>query len=136
MNKTVRSFALLLVFALALTGLSLAQDDTYRVHANILFDFYAGDVHIPAGDYVFNTSYGSHAVTLRNHDTGQTYTVLAVPADGDGLTSAVVEFDVVGDRHLLAALRTAGAGVEFHESSSLLASAPRRGSIAIVASLR
>jgi len=49
MTKSVRSFVVLVVFAMALAGLSLAQDETYRVRANIPFDFYAGDQLLPAG---------------------------------------------------------------------------------------
>ena len=47
MKKTVRNFAVLAVFAMALTGLSLAQNPTYRVTANIPFDFNVGNQHLP-----------------------------------------------------------------------------------------
>jgi hypothetical protein len=136
MNKTVRNFVVLVVFAMALTGLSPAQDDTYRVSANIPFDFYAGDEQLPAGTYLFNVNYGDHSVTLRNHDTGRSYVVLARPGDGEGFAEAVVDFDVIGDTHMLADLKTASTGVNFSESKSLLASAQRGGSVAIVAALR
>ena len=82
MKKTVCSFAVLAVFAMVLTGLSPAQDDTYRIAANIPFDFYVGDIQMPAGNYLFSVSYSNHSVTLSNHGTGQTYIFLAEPADG------------------------------------------------------
>lgn len=136
MSKSVRSLVVLVVFAMALTGLSLAQNSTYRVTANIPFDFYAGNQQVPAGTYLFTVSYGDHAVTLRNHDTGRSYVVLARPSDGEGFGEAVVDFDVIGDTHMLADVRTASTGVNFAESKSLLASAQPSGSVAIVAALR
>jgi hypothetical protein len=136
MNTTVRSFVVLVVFAMALTGLSLAQEDTYRVTANIPFDFYAGDQHLAAGTYHFNVSYGAHVVTLRNHDNGRSYAVLARASDGEGVGDAILEFDVVGGAHLLADLKTASTGVDFSESKTLVASAQRGGTVAIVAALR
>jgi hypothetical protein len=136
MKKNICNLAVLTVFAMALAGISLAQDETYRVRVNIPFDFYAGDQQLPAGSYVFNVDYENHLVSLRNHDTGRTYMVLAAPADGQGSGEASVEFDVAGDNHLLADLKTASSGVSFAENKQVLSSALRRGSIAIVAELR
>ena len=136
MKKSVRNLAVLTVFAMALTGLSLAQDDTYRVSANIPFEFYAGDQQLPAGTYLFNISYETHAVSVRNHDTGRTYIVLAVPADGKGSGDPVVDFDVIGNSHMLADLKAADAGVSFTENKQAVTSTQRRSSVAIVAALR
>ncbi len=136
MNKTVRNFVVLVVFAMAVTGLSLAQDDTYSLRANIPFDFYAGDQQLPAGTYLIDVSYATHAVTLRNNDTGRSYRALAVPADRTASTEAVLEFDVVANNHLLADLKTASTGVNFHESKKLSTTAQSRGHVVIVASLR
>lgn len=136
MKKTVCSFAVLAVLAMVLTGLSPAQDDTYRVAASIPFNFYAGDIQIPAGNYLFNVSYDTHTVTMRNQGTGQTYIVLAEPADGDKLVEAVLDFDVIAGHHLLADVKTASTGVAFRESKPAVASAQGRSSVAIVAALR
>ena len=136
MKKTVCSFAVLAVFAMVLTGLSPAQDDTYRVVANIPFDFYAGDIQLPAGNYLFKVSYSNQVVTLRNHDTGKAYIFLAEPGDGDKRVVAVLDFDVIADHYLLHDLKTADSGVAFRESKPAVASAQRRGSVAIVAALR
>jgi len=136
MKKTVRNFVVLAVFAMALTGLSLAQDDTYRVTANVPFDFYAGHQQLPSGMYQFEVNYGNHSVMLRNKTTGRSYALLARPGDGESVGEAVVEFDLVGDTHILADLKTASTGVNFPEQKATLASAKRRGSVAIVASLR
>jgi hypothetical protein len=136
MNGIARNLVVMAVFAMALTGLSLAQDATYRVTANIPFDFYAGSQKLPAGVYRFEVDYGNHSVTLRNKATGISYELLARPSDGEGLSDAVVDFDVVGDTHMLADLKTASTGVSFPEQKNLPVSAKRRGSVAIVASLR
>jgi hypothetical protein len=136
MKGIARNLVLMAGFAMALNGLSLAQEDTYHVTANIPFDFYAGSQQLPAGVYRFEVNYGDHSVTLRNKATGRSYELLARPADGEGFGEAVVEFDVVGDTHMLADLKTASAGVGFPEQKALLTSAERRGSVAIVAALR
>jgi len=48
----------------------------------------------------------------------------------------VVEFDVVGNNHVLADLKTANTGVNFSESKRVVTTAQRTGSVAIVATLR
>lgn len=136
MKGIARNLVVMAVFAMALTGISLAQDATYRVTANIPFDFYAGSQQLPAGVYRFEVDYENHSVKLRNKATGISYQLLARPGDGEGLSDAVVDFDVVGDTHVLADLKTASTGVSFPEQKALLASAKRRGSVAIIASLR
>jgi len=136
MTTTIRSFVVLVVFAMALTGLSLAQDSTYRVNATIPFDFYAGDEQLPAGTYQFEVNYDDHSVLLRNKSTGRSYALLARPGDGEGMGEAVVEFDIVGDARMLSDVKTSSAGVNFPEQKAMLASAKRRGSVAILASLR
>ena len=136
MTKSVRSFVVLVVFAMALTGLSLAQDETYHLRANIPFDFYAGNQLLPAGVYLMDVSYGTHVVALRNNDTGRTYSMVAVPANGAGSGQAVVEFYVAGNKHVLADLKTASTGVNFSENKRALATAQRTESVAIVATLR
>jgi hypothetical protein len=136
MSKTVRNFGVLIVLAMALTGFSLAQDATYHVTANIPFDFYAGGQQLPAGEYHFDVDYDSHSVTLRNKTTGNSYQLLARPGDGEGVGDAVIEFDVIGDTHLLADLKTASTGVNFPRKKSLTATAQRSGSVSIVAALR
>jgi len=136
MKKTVRNFVVLIVFAVAVTGLSLAQDETYAVKAQIPFNFYAGDQQLPAGTYTIGVSYASHLVTLRNHDTGLAYSALAVPANGGGSNEAMLEFHVIGGRHLLADLKTSDTGVNFAESKRLVTTAQSRTSVKILASLR
>jgi hypothetical protein len=136
MQTTVRNLVVLVVFAMALTGLSLAQDSTYRVTANVPFDFNVGDQHLPAGEYLFEVEPGSPVVTVRSTTTGRAEMILAIAGDGERNGNPVLEFDVIGENHLLAELKTADAGVNFPEKKTLLASAKRKESVAIVASLR
>ena len=136
MKHTVRKFVVLAVCALALAGISVAQDDTYRVAANIPFDFYVDGQKLPSGTYLFKVSYGNHSVTLRNHDTGRSSIALAVAAEGSGVSEAVLDFDVIGGNYLLADLTTANTGVRFSEKKQTANLAHKSGSVAIVASLR
>ena len=136
MQKTVRNFVALVLFAMAMAALSVAQDSTYRLTAKVPFDFYAGDQQLPAGMYQFEVNYETHAVVLRDKATGHSYALLARPADGERDGEAIVDFDVIGDTHMLADLKTAGAGVNFPEQKAPRTSAKRSGTVAIVASLR
>ena len=72
MMKTVRIFAVLAVFTMALTGLSLAQQPNCRLVLDIPFDFNVGNQHFAAGPYMFAVNYGDPVVTVRNTATGQT----------------------------------------------------------------
>jgi hypothetical protein len=136
MKTTVRNFAVLVVFAIAVTGISLAQTSSYRLTADIPFDFVVEDQHLPAGNYMIIVGYNSPVVTLRNTASGRTAMVIATHGDGQSNGEPVVDFDVVGDTHLLADLKTANTGVSFTEQKQSLASAKRKASVAIVASLR
>jgi hypothetical protein len=136
MKNTVRNFVVLVVFAMALTGLSLAQNPNYRLVANIPFDFTVGNQHLPAGPYLFVVDYGSPVVTVRNTATGQAEMLLTIKGEGEGTGNPVVVFDVIGGTHMLADLKTAERGVNFPESKEQVALARRGGSVAIVVTLR
>jgi len=136
MKRIARNLVVVLVFVLVLTALSIAQDDTYHVYVNVPFDFYAADHQLPAGTYLITVSYESRAVILRNQETGRSLALLGVPGDGENSGQAVVEFDVVGDNHWLADLKTSDAGVSFASKARAFTSAKLKGSVAIVAALR
>lgn len=136
MKKMVRSFVVLVTFAMTLTGLSLAQDATYRVRANIPFEFYAGAQDLPAGTYLFVVDYDTHCVMLRNQTTGRSTALLALPADGDGFGElAELEFETVGADHVLAEVRTADTGVAIPLQKPGLTSEVHGEFVRIVASL-
>ena len=136
MKKIARNLVIVLVSVLALTALSIAQDDTYHLYVNVPFGFYAADHQLPAGTYLITVSYESRAVFLRNRETGRSFALLGAPGDGENSGQAVVEFDVVGDNHFLADLKTSSAGVGFSSHARAVTSAKRNGSVAIVATLR
>ena len=136
MKRIARSFLVVLVSVLALTTLSIAQDDTYHLYVNVPFDFNAADHQLPAGTYLITVNYESRAVILRNKETGRSFALLGVPGDGENSGQAVVEFDVVGDNHFLADLKTSDAGVSFSSRARSATSAKLDGSVAIVATLR
>jgi hypothetical protein len=136
MKGIARNLVVVLVSVLALTALSIAQDDTYHLYVNVPFDFYAADHQLPAGTYLITVSYESRAVILRNQETGRSLVFLGIPADGEKSGQAVVEFNVVGDNHYLADLKTSDAGVSFASNARASTSAKLKGSVAIVATLR
>ena len=136
MNNTVRNVVMLVVVALALTGLSLAQDVTDRVTANIPFSFDAGSQHLPAGIYQFAVNEQDHTVTLANTATGRSSWMPSLAFDGGLPGNPEVDFDVIGGTHVLANLRTYNAGVHFLEQKAEVAAVERGESVAILASLR
>jgi len=136
MKRIARNVLVLVVSAVALSALTFAQDATYHLNVSVPFDFYAAHQQLPAGTYQFAVNYETHAVTLRNRETGRSFTLLAVPSDGESFAQAMVEFDVIGDTHWLADLKTANAGVKFSSREPSVTAARSSGKVAIVATLR
>ena len=134
--KSVRIFAVLAVFTMALTGLSLAQQPNCRLVADIPFDFNVGNQHFAAGQYTFVVDYGDPVVRLRNTATGQTAMAFSIRGDDDQVGNPVAVFNVVGGAHALADLKAAGHGVSFPESKVAAGMAENKGTVTIVASLR
>lgn len=144
MKKTVRKFVVLVVSALALSGVSMAQRLTERMTAKIPFSFYAGEQQLPAGVYRFSFNEQDNTVTLANVASGRREVILALPGDSgrygnfvdEGFPDPTVRFDVIGGTHVLAELRTDTAGVRFPEEKSQMTAAQHSDPVAIVASLR
>ena len=136
MMKTVRIFAVLAVFTMALTGLSLAQQPNYRLVADIPFDFNVGKQHFAAGRYMFAVDYGDPVVTVRNTATGQTAMAFSIRRDDDQAGNPEAVFDVIGGQHNLADLKAPGHDVGFAELKTAVGMAKNNGTITIVASLR
>lgn len=136
MMKTVRIFAVLAVFTMALTGLTLAQQPNCRLVADIPFDFNVGNQQFAAGQYMFVVDYGDPVVRLRNTATGQTAMAFSIRGDDEQAGNSVALFDVVGAEHTLADLKAAGHAVSFPESKVAAGIAKNKGTVAIVASLR
>jgi hypothetical protein len=136
MMKTVRIFAVLAVFTMALTGLSLAQQPNCRLVADIPFDFNVGNQHLVAGQYMFAVDYGDPVVTVRNTATGQTAMAFSIRGDDDPAGNPVAVFDVIGGQHTLADLKAPGHAVSFAQLKTAVGMAKNKGIITIVASLR
>jgi hypothetical protein len=136
MMKTVRILAVLAVFTMALTGLSLAQQPNCRLVADIPFDFNVGNQHFAAGQYLFVVDYGDPVVRLRNTATGQSALAFSIRGDDEEGGNPVAVFDVIGGEHALADLKAAGHAVSFPESKVASGMAKNKRTVAIVASLR
>lgn len=136
MMKTVRIFAVLAVFTMALTGLSLAQQPSCRLVADIPFDFNVGNQHFAAGQYMFVVDYGDPAVRLRNIATGQTAMTFSIRGDDDQAGNPVAVFDVFAGAHTLADLKAPGHAVSFLEPKVAAGMAKNKATVAIVATLR
>ncbi len=136
MMKTVRIFAVLAVFTMALTGLSLAQQPNCRLVVNIPFDFNVGNQHFAAGPYIFAVDYGDPVVTVRNTATGQTATAFSIRGDDDPAGNPAAVFDVISGQHTLADLKAPGHAVSFAEPKTAVGVAKNSDTITIVASLR
>lgn len=137
MMKTVRIFAVLAVFTMALTGLSLAQQPNCRLVADIPFDFNVGNQHFAAGRYMFAVDYGDPVVTVRNTATVQTSMAFSIRVDDEQAGNPVAVFDVIGGQHTLADLKAPdGHAVSFAEPKTAVGMAKNKGTITIVASLR
>ena len=144
MKNPVRNIAMLMAFALTLTGLSLAQSITDRVIANVPFSFYAGDLQYPAGTYEFALNDQNHTVTLTNTASNRSKMILALPGESlgygnqarQGFSNPGLQFDTIGGSYVLASLKTNVAGVNFPEEAVRLGSTQRGEPVTIVASLR
>lgn len=124
------------VSLIALSVLSLAQDSSYQVKVKVPFDFYAAGQQLPAGNYLFSVNYETHAVTLRNRETGHSYSLIAIPDDGDRAGQSYVEFATTGGAYRLADVKTANSGISFLQANTTVSTAQMRKVPAVVASLR
>ena len=142
MKKIGRNLAVLAVFAMALSGLALAQQFNYRVAATIPYDFYVGDQLMSAGNYIFAVNYGDRAVTITNQANGHSSVVLASPIQfaspgyDNRNKGTVVELNSVGGTYVLSDLVTRTNGVNFPQGHANRTRAKNEGTVTIVASLR
>jgi hypothetical protein len=142
MKHISRNLVVLTVFAMALTGLALAQQFAYRVAASVPYDFNVGDQHFAAGNYLFIVNNGDHAVTIKNQDTGRSSAALASPVvyASPGYDarngSPIVQLDSVSGNYVLSSIKTRNEGVSFAEGNSSRSLAKNEGTVRIVAALR
>jgi hypothetical protein len=142
MKIHARHLMMLAVIATSLTGMSFAQQFTYRVVANVPYDFYVGDQLYSAGDYLFAVNYGDRAVTITTQANGHSSVVKASPVEyaSPGYDrrdkGTVVELASVGDHYVLSDLQMRTNGVSFPMGANTRAVAKKEGVVTLVASLR
>jgi hypothetical protein len=142
MKAHVRYLMMLALIAISLTGVSLAQQFTYRVVTNIPYDFYVGDQQFSAGDYTFAVNYGDRAVTITNQANGHSSVVVASPIEfaspgyDNRNKGAVVELVSVGNRYVLSDLQTRTNGVSFTTGTYPRTAANNERTVTIAAALR
>ena len=142
MKRIARNLVVLAVFAMALSGLALAQQFSYRVAATIPYHFYVGDQLMSAGNYIFAVNYGDRAVTITNQANGHSSVVLASPIEfaspgyDNRNKDTVVELSNVGGKYVLSDLETRTNGVTFPQEHAIRTLAKNEGTVTIVATLR
>lgn len=142
MKHISRNLVVLTVFAMALTGLALAQQFAYRVAASVPYDFNVGDQHFTAGNYLFVVNNGDHAVTIKNQDTGRSSVALASPvvyaSPGYDMrnSSPIVQLNSVSGNYVLSAIQVRDEGVSFPGAGSNRWLAKNEGTVTILAALR
>ncbi len=95
-----------------LAGAALAQDEmSYRIRADIPFEFQAGATTLPAGWYIFDLN-PDHFVAIEQHSTGHTVFLVGMPADAVNDDKPVLTFQRVGSEYHLEELQGADFGVE------------------------
>jgi hypothetical protein len=142
MKHISRYLVVLAVFAMALTGVALAQQFAYRIAASVPYDFNIGAQHFAAGNYLFVVNYGDHAVTIHNQATGKSSVALATPivyaSPGYDMRDKgpIVQLDSVSGQYVLSAIQVRDEGVSFPISRSSGALAENDGTVTIAAALR
>jgi len=82
MKTSFRKLVALMLFALALDTLALAQGFDHRVRANIPFNFYASGKVMPAGEYTFAVNRQNRTIAIFQNDKGSGSFLLGSPNDG------------------------------------------------------
>jgi len=142
MKTHIRNLTMLAVIAISMPGLLLAQQFTYRVVANIPYDFYVGEQQFSAGAYTFAVNDGDSVVTITNEANGHSAMVQASPIEyaSPGYDrrdkGTVVELASEGNRYVLSDLQTRTNGVSFATGAYSRVSANNEGLVTIAAALR
>lgn len=98
---------LLKVFGLAalLAAIPAFAQGSIAVKAHVPYAFQAGEVRLPAGDYVMQSDLGSPVLWLRNEATSRGALILTTaPHRGKNGSTPQIRFRVYGDRYYLASI--------------------------------
>jgi len=114
MKHNLHKLAVLLLFAVALTGAALAEDGGHLVRANIPVDFYVGGRLLPAGEYIISVNMIEHEITIDQKATGSRSFLLGSPDDSSRDGRTVLTFtSVAGDVYALRELQAPDLGLSF-----------------------
>ena len=119
--KNLPKIVALAFFAVALTGVALAQDNAHMVRANIPFSFYAGSKLLPPGIYTLAVNRENHNVAIfQSNSTGIGTFLLASPSDGSNDRRSVLIFRTDGvSTYVLQQLRGPDVGLGFNTEKGL-----------------
>jgi hypothetical protein len=111
---------MLVLFVLALTGASLAQDFSAKVRAHIPFDFYAGGKMLPAGNYTLALNRGTNNVAIFQKDTGMGVFLIGSPHDGSRNGRSLLTFHADGEgKYVLLKIEGPDLGISFVSEKAL-----------------
>ena len=112
--RIFRKLAALALFAVALTGAALAQNNEHLVRATIPIDFYVGGQPMAAGEYTISVNAVEHEITIGQIATGRRAFLLGSPDDGSRDGRTVLTFKLVaGDVYALRELQGPDLGLSF-----------------------
>ncbi len=105
----------LALFAAALTGVALAQNDVPLGRASIPFDFYAGGRLLHAGEYTISANLNDRVAIIQERASGKTCFLMGAPDENSRDDRTVLTFKLVGDNvYALHELQGADMGVSFN----------------------
>ncbi len=140
MKKYFLKLVALALFAVALTGAALAQDNAHVVRANIPFRFYAGSQLLPAGEYTISVNMENHSIIIGQKATGSRSFLLGLPDDDARDSRTVLIFKLAGDEvYALRELQGPDLGVSFNGSESrhaMSAQNQKSQSVTVIAEVR
>jgi hypothetical protein len=113
--KNLLKLVALALFAVALSGAALAQDDAQVVRADIPFSSYAGGHLLPAGEYTILVNPEHSLVTIEQKATGREVFLLSSADDSSRDARPVLIFKLVGGgAYALRELQGPDLGVSFN----------------------
>lgn len=105
----------LALFAAALAGVALAQNDVPLGRASIPFDFYAGGKLLHAGEYTISANLNHRVAIIEEKASGRTCFLIGVPDENSRDDRTVLTFKLVGGNvYALHELQSADVGVSFN----------------------
>ena len=130
----------LALFAAALTGVALAQNDIPLGRASIPFDFYAGSKLLHAGEYTISANLNDRVVILQEKASGRTCFLTGVADESSRDDRTVLTFKLVGGEvYALRELQGADLGVSFSAKgpqSTVRAQNQKSQSVEVIAEAR